>query len=136
MSHEEGRWGDGAGGGESLQPLPGRWSCPRPPPPPVSAPAGAGSGPFRAPEVMPCCSGESPARGAGGRENGAGSLLAKGAAQQTAGGWVGVPGGLLEHPCRASLLLSQPPLGVSPLPHRMRWAGKEAALSNSHCETA
>lgn len=80
---------------------------------------------------MPCCSGESPARWCwrkGGRSR---QPPGKGGRPADSRG-VRVPGGLLEHPCGASLLLSQPPLGVSPLPRRMRWSGKEAALSNSH----
>lgn len=80
---------------------------------------------------MACCSGESPARWCwrkGGRSR---QPPGKGGRPADSRG-VGVPGGLLEHPCGASLLLSQPPLGVSPLPRRMRWSGKEAALSNSH----
>lgn len=69
MSNEEGRRGDGAGGGESLRPLPRRWSC-SPAPPPAVAPAGVGCRGrvlFGLREVMPCCSGESPARGCWGK---------------------------------------------------------------------
>lgn len=63
-------------------------------------------------EAMPCCGGESPARGCWGKGKGVGSPLAKGPAQQTAGGW-GCPGDCRSipavPPCSSASLPWEPP---------------------------
>lgn len=104
---------------------------------PPLAPAGVGSrpGPARAPGGDALLRRGEPSPGMLGEGERSRQPPGKGARPADSRG-MGVPGGLPEHPCGASLLLSQPPLGASPLPRRMRWAAKEAALSNSRCETA
>lgn len=79
-------------------------------------------------EAMPCCSGESPARGRWGSGNGVGSSRQRGRRADSRG-WG--PGELLEHPCGASRLLSQPPLRVSPLPRQCAGLGRGLLLATA-----
>lgn len=103
------------------------------PPPPAFAPAGVGcrgrvlSG---VREAMPCCSGESPARWCWGKGERSRQSPGKGGRSAASRG-MGVPRGLLEHPCGASLLLKHPPLGVSPCPDKCAGLGRRLLLATA-----